>query len=326
MYTEIAKDFLHLLQMPIDKNSVEGLEEQVEKSKDLLGTNLSIPDYKNKIQQACREIGKNKIQEIGKNEILKREHELFHTVYALASKLYWALFHSIPHLDKEQQNILDGFIKNKNYVFNQKHANLINEGLKPVFDRLAELNKNLPKNFEPKNVTRRDYTIGAKLPNQIPLEDLTESELSNIAMLFQETGIGDVIVNYYQSNFGAGNIRVWRYISSTGKGKGVGVHRDGLPPHSFKFMCFNGHVTKRHGCFEVMKNKKSPLIQVVGLNPCIMVVPNDLYHRALTPSPGLFRDAIEITIEPYLGDTPIFVDAGCIAGNPLNPFSDWTER
>lgn len=319
-----ATEFLNLLQAPINEGSVSSLRVQSEKTVKLSGSETLIADYKQKIKQASQKIGANDISS-------KHQSNLFHSAYGFASKIYWSLFYDIPDLNQEKKNILNEF-KEKNYhVFSQERANIINGHLKPIFSRLSEFNQTLHPDFKPQNVTRKGYAVGKRLPNQIPIENLTQLELGNVNNLFKKTGIGDIISNYYQSNFGASQIRIWRYLSPGNKSKDhyVGAHFDGLPPWSFKLMMFDGNITPRHGCFEVVRKKKNlskPVLQLIGENPCAMLIPNIVFHRALAPDAGFHRDTIEITIQPYLGDSPIYVDAGCIAGNPINPFSNWAER
>ncbi len=332
----IATEFIQLLNTPMDMDKLydKKMRSLAKRCSQLRESKKLDAECKSQIEEACKKIGDYRIP-------MKRrwgnKHFFLHSVYAQASRVYWALFHEIPALNKKQQHILSEFQKNKFYVMTTE-ADIINDCLKPIFNRLEVVSKNLPKNYEPKNVTRKNYSSGgSKLPNQVPLENLTESELKNVASVFENTQLGDVIINHYRSNFGAGNIRTWRYLPRhteavdgvTPNKQKVGAHYDGLPPHSFKLMMFDGDITPQHGCFEVVDKASDSVkarLQVIGRNPCIMVVSNALIHRALPPASGFHRDTIEITIEPYLGDRPIYVDAGCVAGNPLNPFSDWTVR
>ncbi len=280
--------------------------------------------YWSRIQEKCDALGVS----ISKADI-NRHYDLYMSI----AKVCYALFETPPKISDESESILQHFRKNKYCLLqgNEK-SKIVNSGLKTIFNRLDSVCKNLPKNYSPKGVTRKEYTQGGRTPNQIPIEYLTDDELRGVKTLFDESEIGNIIRHYYGANFGAVNIRVWRYLpapqspgSSTKEGS-VGFHFDGLAPNCFKLMMFDGNITPNHGCFEAYAGRsKTKILQAIGMNPCLIVEPNLVYHAANAPRQGLHRDTVEITVAPRIGDS-IYIDAGSIAGYPRNPFADWSRR
>jgi hypothetical protein len=281
---------------------------------DLEKTNLK-NKYFPLVEKECAKIGDTKISD-------REECNRYYTLYMTISKLCYAFFEILPHLSKDAEGILQDFKNNKFHLLESSKAKLVNNHLKPIYLRLEDVCKT--QQSTPVGVNRKDYAVGGRLPNQIPLEFLKKHELKGVDDAFNESEIGNIIRHYYGSNFGAIQIRTWRYFS----GEPINTHRDGLPPHCFKLMIFNGDITTKHGCFEGLKPPPKPvniILQAIGKHPCVLVEPNVVLHRALSPQPNLHRDTIEITIAPRIGDA-IFVDAGCLAGHPFNPFSNWSEK
>lgn len=120
------------------------------------------------------------------------------------------------------------------------------------------------------------------------------------------------------SNVGVCNVRAWRYVPGP---LHVGPHYDRITPTCLKIMIFNGTVGPDDGPFEYRDNGEWH--QVTGDWPIAIIDTQKYRHRALAPQPGHVRDVVELTVIPRIeNDLPI-INAGYMAGAPLDPYREW---
>lgn len=119
------------------------------------------------------------------------------------------------------------------------------------------------------------------------------------------------------ANVGICNVRAWRFVP----GLPVGEHRDRIAPKCLKVMIFNGAVGADDGPFEYYD--KGRWIASNGDWPVCIIDTQKYRHRALSPKAGRVRDVVELTVIPRIeADLPI-INAGYMAGAPLDPWRAW---
>jgi hypothetical protein len=159
---------------------------------------------------------------------------------------------------------------------------------------------------------------GPTLTNQFHINQFSKEMLSSIEEFLGTLNLYRFFHSLFTSNIGIANVRCWKYINGVDS---VLEHRDVISPECKKIMIFRGDVTEDSGCLQLYSQDK--WIHVVGKDIVLLCDTQLLLHKALAPTAGLERKAIELTICPRIEDDNIIVHAGWQAGSPVNPFKSW---
>lgn len=164
-------------------------------------------------------------------------------------------------------------------------------------------------------------SVPAISDNQVFVDQFSKEEVDSIARFAKEAGIEEAVRHFFGCNVSCYNIRAWRYFPHASLKQDR--HRDNLPPHGLKVMCFRGKVDRARGALSV-QDYRGEWHVIEGEDVAVIFDSNRLPHESASPGEGNWRDCIELTYMPEAGPAPRYQASGPEAEHPVNPFSDWT--
>lgn len=234
-------------------------------------------------------------------------HSLFMVYNKIASASY-LLDHPLAEVDDRVEHF-----RNVGYCVSETDLTVLNQLWDALDTPLAQLS------FSDRSLVSNCTTYdGPTLTNQFHLNQFSKEMLSSIEDFLGPLKLYRFFRSLYKSNIGISNVRCWKYVNGVDS---VLEHRDVISPECKKIMIFRGDVTEDSGCLQLYSQDKwNP---VVGKDIVLVCDTQLLLHKALAPTAGLERKAIELTICPRIEDDYIIVHAGWQAGSPVNPFKSW---
>ena len=169
------------------------------------------------------------------------------------------------------------------------------------------------------------YCYPANSTHILFAENFIKTYSENFTKFFLESGIHELLINYYSTGYEVYNTRAWKSVAFQDNG---GYHLDNLPNKVLKIMIFSGDkeseyiVNKDNGAFTYLNCLDRKILRLEGQYPCAIIDTTNLDHRAGCINENRSRCAIEFTVRPFYlrSEFPKFYEPGFCSAHPVNPF------
>tara|TARA_B110000008_G_scaffold279549_1_gene327157 strand:+ start:1262 stop:2146 length:885 start_codon:yes stop_codon:yes gene_type:complete len=161
------------------------------------------------------------------------------------------------------------------------------------------------------------------MSNQTYFDHVPAGMLSSLAESFRSSEIFRIAQAVSGCELTICNLRCWLfYPLANASDSNVGAHIDGLAPGILKVMFYKGTFTNDKPAINI--HHDGEVTPVVGVNPLLLFDANRLMHSAPAPVVGC-RPTIEFTLMPRGFFDYQILQAGFMAGNPVNPFKRYNH-
>jgi len=161
------------------------------------------------------------------------------------------------------------------------------------------------------------------LSNQTFFDHVPAGMLSSLAESFRSSEIFRIAQAASGCELTICNLRCWLFFPiANASDSNVNAHIDVLPPGILKVMFYKGTFTNDKPAINI--HHDGEVTPVVGVNPLLMFDSNRLMHGAPAPVAGC-RPTIEFTLMPRGFFDYEILQAGFMAGNPVNPFKRYNN-
>ena len=254
-------------------------------------------------------------------------YEIFYAFLKLSSK-----GKQVPNLNKykkKNNKYIDYKIKNRISILKKEKILILSdtnyyesfENLLPIFSYLESLS------VGSKILVRSAglYYYPAYSTHILFAENFVKTYSENFTKFFLESGIHELLINYYSTGYEVYNTRAWKSFAFQDNG---GYHLDNLPNKVLKIMIFSGDkeseyiVNKDNGAFTYLNCLDKKILRLEGRYPCAIIDTTNLDHRAGCINKNRSRCAIEFTVRPFYArsEFPKFYEPGFCTAHPVNPF------
>jgi len=202
-----------------------------------------------------------------------------------------------------------------------------NEKLMQDSLHIAEYMESAPPEGDkmPKYVLLGNFTfIQDSLSNQNHFDHVPAGMLSSLAESFRSSEIFGIAQAASGCELTICNLRCWQFFPiANASDSNVNAHLDMLPPGTLKVMFYKGTFTNDKPAINIIHHD-GEVMPVVGVNPLLLFDSNRLMHTAPAPVAGC-RPTVEFTLIPRGFFDYQILQAGFMAGNPINPFKRYNN-
>jgi hypothetical protein len=267
--------------------------------------------------------------EIALNRFLEQGNPdmILHLIYRLFS--LYGTEKTLYEFKEENVEILTSLEKNGfAYIEGKMKQDLFEIAIKAIYSELETFCKDKKKGYFPANFINKKGYLGIQYnpEAQIHMDEISSINLELLQNAFYQSGLSNVLNNFYLSPFTVCNVRAWRYLyAEEGDSGFVGPHFDMLPVNTLKIMIYKGEIGLQDGCLELLDEDNKVFHKTLGKDVMILIDTNNIKHTAGIPRKH-DRDTLEISIMSSVNLEPDFISAGFQAAYPVNPFASWNEN